>query len=541
MEFTESLIFEYARKIFGFAYSKTKNYHNAQDLSQDIICELCKIKITEENIDNLNAYIYRVCCNTWSNYLRKNHRQWAALNNAPALDLLESEEDFETDCIQKELMQKLRQEIMYLGKIRRDCIVQYYYENKSSEEIAKILSIPASTVRWYLYQTKLDLKERMELLEQLDFYKPVMLSSQRNGWGRFDPCGLGNDLLTQNILWVCHGKALSIEEIARTLGVAAVYLEDKIEQLLYFDYLKKTPAGKYQTAFFIPDENYQLADRKFHYEKTMPIALQLYNVVRKALPELKTACPQLSEFNENFLRWSMLTLVIMDTIHEADCLCIEQRNLQHGAPLHKNGNKYWATASIRMSDILENHRELSDDFTEFCTISYGNQLTMPKADNMTGLKFTIGFLDGVNNLGTKELTALRRVSQIIKNRETPNLFDQEAIDELKKKQLISENNGGLQILIPYFTAEQINKVKEILKKHADKEVNMQEILGIYNEYIDTMNKHIPKWVDSNERNHLLTSYGPPITIYYLLMKNGYLQTPSEDEKKRLCTLVWEES
>jgi len=25
------------------------------------------------------------------------------------------------------------------------------------------------------------------------------------------------------------------------------------------------------------------------------------------------------------------------------------------------------------------------------------------------------------------------------------------------------------------------------------------------------------------------------------MKNGYLQTPSEDEKKRLCTLVWEES
>ena len=43
MDFTEKLTEQYAKKIYGFAYSKTGNTHDAEDLSQSILLTLCKI------------------------------------------------------------------------------------------------------------------------------------------------------------------------------------------------------------------------------------------------------------------------------------------------------------------------------------------------------------------------------------------------------------------------------------------------------------------------------------------------------------------
>ena len=55
-----------------------------------------------------------------------------------------------------------------------------------------------------------------------------------------------------------------------------------------------------------------------------------------------------------------------------------------------------------------------------------------------------------------------------------------------------------------------------------------------------MKKHIPSYVDKNEKNYLLCSYNPHYTILYLLRKHGYLKEPSKEEQKRICTILTEQ-
>ncbi len=60
----ESIVLEYVNKIYGFAYSKTKNTHNAEDLSQEILIQLLDKRTSFDRIENMDAYIYRICCYT---------------------------------------------------------------------------------------------------------------------------------------------------------------------------------------------------------------------------------------------------------------------------------------------------------------------------------------------------------------------------------------------------------------------------------------------------------------------------------------------
>ncbi|MNO30583.1 ECF RNA polymerase sigma factor SigW [compost metagenome] len=541
MDFTESLIQEYAKRIFGFAYLKTNDYHNAEDLSQEIIVALCDGTIAYKNIDNMDAYIYRICCYSWSKYLRKSKPGWEALNHTSTFETMQSDTNLEEGLIQKELSEKLRQEIMYLSKTKRDITVMYYYENKSGNEISNILGIPASTVRWHLSQAKMNLKERIIMTTEHGIYKPIRLSTGRNGWGEHDdPCGLHKDVLMQNVCWICHGQALTIEEIARTLGVAAVYLEDTIDKLLYMDYLKTVNKNKYQTHFFIPDAKYQLTERKFHLENTLPMAEQFYQVIVQALPRIKETINNSTDFDDDVLIWQFLPVVVFRTIQKTDSDIIQAKGLQHSAPKRKDGSKHWACASVRMSDILEGTSDISAELRDFCLQGGGNGIKLPVAGKMHALQFDLGFLGGHRHFGPTELSQLKRVHEIIMNGEVPNHYDKEIISTLIRKGYVSHTDENLKILIPYLTATEMQAVNQILQTCADELLNIKEIEKTFFQYIHTMNKEIPAFVENNERNHLLSGFSPYITILWLLYKNDYLRKPPAEELEHICTVVWEE-
>ena len=74
MDFTNDMVKEYAKKILGFAYSKTQDSYLAEDLSQEILSSLIDSLKRHEEIENLDAFVYTVASYTWSKYLRKNKR-----------------------------------------------------------------------------------------------------------------------------------------------------------------------------------------------------------------------------------------------------------------------------------------------------------------------------------------------------------------------------------------------------------------------------------------------------------------------------------
>lgn len=52
MKFMKELVEAYAKKIYQFAYSRTQNVYDAEDLAQDIVLALCRI-VFRPSVENM--------------------------------------------------------------------------------------------------------------------------------------------------------------------------------------------------------------------------------------------------------------------------------------------------------------------------------------------------------------------------------------------------------------------------------------------------------------------------------------------------------
>lgn len=96
----ENIVLKYAKKIFGFAYAKTHNSYDAEDLSQEILLQILNKQTDFSDVENMDAYIYRICCYTWSNYLRKNKPEWNMINcSEEIISLINAPEFTDSDIV----------------------------------------------------------------------------------------------------------------------------------------------------------------------------------------------------------------------------------------------------------------------------------------------------------------------------------------------------------------------------------------------------------------------------------------------------------
>ncbi|MDD4496018.1 MAG: RNA polymerase sigma factor [Eubacteriales bacterium] len=542
----ETLIQSYAKKIYGFAYSKTKNYHDANDLSQEILLQLCDSRVDFSEIENMDAYIYRICSYTWSNYIRKNQPHWKAMNNAVDFDLIPSDEDMAESYIQKELYEKLRQEVMYLGKIRREIITMFYYENKSGEEISATLGIPASTIRWHIGESKKILKERMETMDTNSIYKPVKLIVGHSGWVQsYDMNGLASDVIMQNICWICREQPLSVEEIARTLGIAAIYLEDKIDKLLYMDYLKKVGVNKYQTTFFILEYDYYVKSSELKCATTKEAAKVIWELVQPKLLKARKKLSLDGEFNDNMYTAALLIPEISRIaayVREAVC---RKNNIVCTTPKRKDGSEHWVSAEVMFRDKIKDDYTLPDDIKSYMLYS-GSCVKMRDNGKLQSMQYDLMLFGGWRDFENSDLCKIGRIHEIIESGECPNDYDKEIIASLVAKGYVRVDNGVPVLLIPYLKKQ--NLVDKVIN-HTMKNYfsSVDELLAKYKlveKLIDNMkaiSPYIPTYLDKNERNSILASFASIGTnqLMYMLFKEGYLKMPSEEEQQRICTFVWE--
>ncbi len=535
MDSKEDLIRRYAKKIYGFAYSKTHHTQDAEDLAQEILAALCAAAAAPD-IAYMDAYIYRVCCYTWSKFLRRNKPHWEARNNETAFEVLPAGETVENELAEQELYEALRREVMYLSRTRREILILFYYDNRSGDEIARQLALSPSTVRWHLRRARSELKERLDMNVSQGLYRPVRLNVGHSGWVReYDMNGLCSDILMQNLCYVCYGKAKTVEEMARTLGVAAVYLEDKIEKLLYMDYLEKVGAGRYRTNFFIRDKRFKTAREMFRYKNIPPLALQFYETVRAALPDIRRIGFIGCEAGDEELLWNLLPFFIMMKTAEIDESILAEAHLEHRRPIRKDGTEHWVMASLEDPAPPT----CPPDVQEFMEKSGCFGIKTRSADTIRSLQFDLALLGGWREFDGKELEALRRVKTILQTGETPNEYDKSRIAELAGKGFVKVRDGRITMQIPYFTTEQVESLRGLLKESARTHFDDREAKALFLKYAKFIDPYIPAFVDENERRHVATSLDPQAASMYLLVQNGYLHQPDDEQKKRFCTLVWE--
>jgi RNA polymerase sigma factor (sigma-70 family) len=535
----DEFIKDYSKKIFGFAFSKTGNAYEAEDLAQEILLALSDALSTPKDIADLDGYVWTISYYTWSKYLRKNKKHWRGLDIEEAFEL-QDENSLEEKVVLNEEILNLQREISYLSKQHRMITIMFYFENKSCEEISKELDISNGAVRWHLYEIRKKLKEGIEMHNQNLSYTPKRLMVGHDGYtGRNGQAGLDIDLLCQNIAIACYGEAMTVEEISRKLGVAAAYLENHINNLLFLDYLKVVDKNKYQTNFYIQEPKHRILMARYKYENIGDIAEKIYMAFDKRYNEIKSIGFTASNLDKDFLLWCIMPLYIGTVFLQVYGRLLEQNNIKR--PKRKDGSEHWVCATFYDDEYYKNNDipEYILDFEEKCT---GNGIKTRNTklnvhsmqlDSYATIKIGIHWRDFNDN----ELNELYRIKYLIDSHETPNENDKLVISKMVDLGYVSVENEVPKILIPFFDKQQYIKLQAIFNDI--KEELGEDLFADYiNNYAKQFEKYIPSFVSKDEKYYIAHKIYPHYAVLYYLADKGCLRYPTDDEAKRLCTVLW---
>lgn len=313
------LLSDNLKNIFAFSLSRLYDRSEAEDLTNDIICEVLKGAHRLKNDDAFYGFMWRIAENTFKRRIRKSNFQ-----------TIEFDEGFvgtywvtpEEEYLGTEELHLLRRELSLLSKKYRETTVAYYITGKSCSEISADFGISTEMVKYYLFKTRKILKEGMGMSREFGEKSYHPGTFRMDFWGSGDnSCywQLFKRKLPGNILLSAYDTPVTIQELSVELGVAVVYLEDEIELLMKHDMIRKI-GDKYQTNIIIFTDDYERelsAKIKPVYEKE---AEQLNEKLSDLLPSLETLDFKGDDYNRNRLKWTFANLVMVLALNLSDSI-----------------------------------------------------------------------------------------------------------------------------------------------------------------------------------------------------------------------------
>ena len=289
----DEILTEYLRKIYGFAAKKSFSYGETEELCAVILKELYESLLKSDEIYNLEGYVWRISEHVYSKYVQytKKHKcvSFDGLNIScrDTYDFGEEEEE----------LLRLRREIAFLTKTRREIVYSYYYENKSIAFISERYGLPAGTVKWHLNKARHELKEGFTMERKIGRLgiKPVKAANIGHSG---DPGPNGGpeyylkDSLNLNIVYSVYYSPKTREEIAEELGVTPVYIDDRVALLESNGFLVRKSGDRFTTYVRFGSETYSLEKEETRQKKRLEIAKMLSEdyapAVIKAVSDVKS-------------------------------------------------------------------------------------------------------------------------------------------------------------------------------------------------------------------------------------------------------------
>ncbi len=257
----EKIINEYLKPIFGFTLKRCKSIHDAEDLSQEIAIRAFRGLLAKDDVVDTGKFIWTVAHNTLNNYYRDTAKSMMGVSIDEVAELItDPYSEMEIDD-NRESIHRLQTEIAYLSKLQRRIVIAYYFENRKQADIAKELGFPLGTVKWHLFEAKKELKRGMDMTRkasELQFNPIKFHSFGINGAiGTKTPEEFFRSTLSQNICYCVRNSAKTINEIADSLGVSPVYVENEVEYLEEYGFLLALK-DKYIVNFIISEPTTEL-------------------------------------------------------------------------------------------------------------------------------------------------------------------------------------------------------------------------------------------------------------------------------------------
>ena len=522
---------EMISKIYGFCRMKLSTDADVEDLSQDICLEVLKSIHSGKEIDNLNAYVWKISNHMFFNFLRKKKKSSAIYYD----DMLTSDEDVENSLILKEQKNLLRRELSLMSGNYRRAVVMHYFENMSCEDIGKTLGKSEGTVKWWLHDARQAIEKGMNTMRNYGekSYRPgsLYVSCTGNPGANMEPVSCAKRKSAQNILLAAYKSPLTITELSEELGISAPYIEDEVNYLCENQLLTEVSKGKYQTDFVIlPGQNPSIGNKI--YAHAFP------DFYKKLISFIESKRDILTEerFNTAGFEWSRLLWVYIPVFADFTVKYYRHSNKinyihYNDIPIRPNGGK-WIAFGFDNSDTSPKKFEKYHGW-DGPVHKLGSAYTQSFFHYWSGMDSSDYFNipDDVFAICRQIIKGDIKIDEL--NEEQKYLFS----IAIEKKLFINKNGSFVQNY--YYINEKERRELEVMAQEFAKsvcDIAKSSYKLVLDEYEQTVPKHL-HWQMGNFLSNALTIF---VTCsLYEAEKDGVLSTINTEGKYWLSLLATE--
>ncbi|MCQ1531357.1 RNA polymerase sigma factor [Lutispora saccharofermentans] len=173
-ELYAELIERYKNKVYSTAYSYTRDYEEAKDLTQEIFIKVYNNLSGFQNKAQFSTYLYRVAVNRCIDWTRRKRPKTISIltcQDDENVDIYDFIADYDSNpeeiLLRQENMDFIRREVNNLPEIYSTVMIMYYFQEFSPQEISDILGVPRKTIDTRLFRARNLIKERIK--RKLDF------------------------------------------------------------------------------------------------------------------------------------------------------------------------------------------------------------------------------------------------------------------------------------------------------------------------------------------------------------------------------------
>lgn len=164
------LVNRYSKMVITTCMGFIGNYHDAEDIAQDVFVELYESLPEFRNESKLSTWLYRIAVNKSLNFLRRKKRETFLQNflgnrtkdnTGQTIDNIIGKQHIDSNIEMREQHKQLRHAMDKLPENQRIALVLNTYHELSYKEIAEVMETSVSSVESLLFRAKNNLRKIM--------------------------------------------------------------------------------------------------------------------------------------------------------------------------------------------------------------------------------------------------------------------------------------------------------------------------------------------------------------------------------------------
>lgn len=152
------IVNQYEKLIFTICYQMLKDYHEAQNLTQETFIS-AYINIDRCEPEKIKAWLAKIATNKAKDYLKSAYMRKVQLNDEYDTNLVSPQSPPDEIYIENEKEQIIKDKINSLKEPYLKVSVMYFIEEKNVDEISRFLERPKKTVQTQILRAKVLLQK----------------------------------------------------------------------------------------------------------------------------------------------------------------------------------------------------------------------------------------------------------------------------------------------------------------------------------------------------------------------------------------------